>query len=90
LTCAVGLEADILIWIAEDFLPEHINTLNWLNSIASEEDKPSFFALKVNLIKIDDSRAALEVNPVVHPDQWARQIKTETTRDSKSLDIGYN
>jgi len=75
LTYAAGLEADILIWIAEDFLPEHIATLNWLNSIASEEDSPSFFALKVNLIKIDDSRSALEVNPIVHPDQWTRQEK---------------
>ena len=84
LTYAAGLEADILIWIAEDFLPEHITALNWLNSIASEEDKPSFFALKVNLIKIDDSRAALEVNPVVHPDQWARQIKTERNSRERS------
>jgi len=75
LTYAAGLEADILIWIAEDFLPEHMTALNWLNNIASEEDSPSFFALKINLIKIDDSRSALEVNPVVHPDQWARQEK---------------
>ena len=75
LTYAAGLEADILIWIAEDFLPEHITALNWLNSIASEENSPSFFALKINLIKIDDSRSALEVNPIVHPDQWARQEK---------------
>lgn len=76
LTYAAGLEADILIWIAEHFLPEHITALNWLNSIASEE-APSFFALKISLIKIDDSKPALEVNPIVHPDQWARQVKTE-------------
>ena len=75
LTYAAGLEADVLIWIAEEFLPEHITALNWLNSIASD-DTPSFFALKIGLIKIDDSKPALEVNPIVQPDQWARQVKT--------------
>jgi hypothetical protein len=75
LTYASGLDADILIWIAEDFLPEHITALNWLNSITSEET-PSFFAIKIGLIKIDDSKPALEVNTVVSPDQWARQVKT--------------
>ena len=75
LTYAAGLEADILIWIAEDFLPEHITALNWLNSNTSEEN-PSFFAIKIGLIKIDDSNPALEVNTIVHPDQWARQVKT--------------
>jgi len=75
LTYAAGLEADILIWIAEDFLPEHITALNWFNSIASE-DTPSFFAIKIGLIKIDDSKPALDVNTIVQPDQWARQVKT--------------
>ncbi|MEC4848982.1 MAG: DUF4268 domain-containing protein [Nitrosarchaeum sp.] len=84
LTYAAGLEADILIWIAEDFLPEHIAALNWLNSIASEEDSPSFFALKINLIKIDDSNPALEVNPIVRPDQWTRQEKVARISREKS------
>lgn len=75
LTYAAGLEADILIWIAEDFLPEHITALNWLNNNTSEET-PSFFAIKIGLIKIDDSKPALDVNTIVHPDQWARQVKT--------------
>ena len=91
LTYAAGLEADILIWIAEDFLPEHITALNWLNNIASEEDSPSFFALKINLIKIDDSRSALEVNPIVHPDQWARQEKAaRISRERSGKALKYN
>ncbi len=84
LTYAAGLEANILIWIAEDFLPEHIAALNWLNSIASDDNSPSFFALKINLIKIDDSRSALEVNPIVRPDQWARQVKTSRISREKT------
>jgi hypothetical protein len=84
LTYSAGLEADIIIWIAEDFLPEHITALNWLNEIAIEEGKPSFFAVKVSLIKIDDSRPALEVNPIVHPDEWARRVKTDRGSKERS------
>ena len=91
LTYAAGLEAEILIWIAEDFLPEHIAALNWLNTIASEENSPSFFALKINLIKIDDSRSALEVDAIVHPDQWARQEKAaRISRERSGKALKYN
>ena len=90
LTYAAGLEADILIWIAEDFLPEHITALNWLNSITSD-DTPSFFAIKIGLIKIDDSKPALEVNTIVHPDQWARQVRTaRISRERSGKALKYN
>jgi len=90
LTYAAGLEADILIWIAEDFLPEHISALNWLNSITSEET-PSFFAIKIGLIKIEDSKPALEVNTIVYPDQWARQVKTSRlSRERSEKSKKYN
>lgn len=83
LTYSAGLEADIVIWIAEDFLPEHLTALNWLNDI-STEDKPSFFAVKLSLIKIEDSKPALEVIPIVQPDEWARQVKSEQSSREKS------
>lgn len=84
LTYSAGLDADIVIWIAEEFLPEHITALNWLNEIANAEDKPSFFAIKIGLIKIDDSRPALEVNQIAHPDEWARKVKTERNLEERS------
>ena len=43
LTYAAGLEADVVIWIAEDFWEPHITAINWLNSKTSE-DTLSFFA----------------------------------------------
>ncbi|MBC8501594.1 MAG: DUF4268 domain-containing protein, partial [Nitrosopumilus sp.] len=63
LTYAAGLEADVVIWIAEDFWDPHITAINWLNSKTSEETL-SFFAIKVGLIKIEDSKPALEVTIV--------------------------
>jgi len=84
LTYSAGLEADIVVWVAEDFLPEHLTALNWLNAIATEEDKPSFFAVKLSLIKIGDSKPALDIIPVVHPDEWARQVKSERSSHERS------
>ena len=84
LTYAAGLEADIIIWIAEDFFPEHVTALNWLNSI-STENTPSFFAIKIGLIQIGDSKPALDIETIVIPDQWARQVKSARITASKGL-----
>ena len=46
LTYAAGLDADMLILIAEKFREEEIATLNWLNKITSDET-PVFFALEI-------------------------------------------
>lgn len=83
LTYAAGLEADVVIWIAEDFWEPHITAINWLNSKTSEETL-SFFAIKVGLIKIDDSKPALEVIIVKQPDEWGRQVKTSILLREKS------
>ena len=90
LTYAAGLEADVVIWIAEDFWEPHITAINWLNSKTSEETL-SFFAIKVGLIKIEDSKSALEVTIVKQPDEWGRQVKTERiTRERSERSIKYH
>ena len=90
LTYAAGLEADVVIWIAEDFWEPHITAINWLNSKTSEETL-SFFAIKVGLIKIEDSKSALEVTIVKQPDDWGRQVKTERiTRERSERSIKYH
>ena len=89
-TYAAGLEADVVIWIAEDFWEPHITAINWLNSKTSEETL-SFFAIKVGLIKIEDSKSALEVTIVKQPDEWGRQIKTERiTRERSERSLNYH
>ncbi len=89
-TYAAGLEADVVIWIAEDFWEPHITAINWLNSKTSEETL-SFFAIKVGLIKIEDSKPALEVNIVKQPDEWGRQVKTSIlSRERSERSLNYH
>ena len=76
LTYAAGLKADVLVWIAETFRDEEITTLNWLNSMSTEES-PAFFAIQVELIKIGDSLPALNLDVVVQPDTWTNKVERE-------------
>ena len=75
LTYAAGLDADVLIWIAETFRDEEIAVINWLNRISPEET-PVFFALQIGLIKIGNSDSALDINIVVQPDKWTKKVNS--------------
>lgn len=71
-TYAAGLDAGLVVWIAARVTPEHRAAVDWLNRIAGE-DGPSFFALEIELWRIDGSRAAPRFNAVASPNDWSRQ-----------------
>lgn len=74
LTYAAGHEAQIAIWVASEFHGEHKDAIRWLNRLAP--DKVEFYAVKVRAIRIDDSKPAPILEPVVVPDGWPRQPQT--------------
>ncbi len=72
LTYAAGLSAVTIVWIASRFTDEHRATLDWLNSITSDEFH--FFALEVELWRIGDSLAAPKFNVVSRPNSWTKRV----------------
>lgn len=72
LTYASGLEAVIIIWIAERFTEEHRSTLDWLNRITDESFH--FFGLEVELWRIGGSPFAPKFNIVSKPNNWSRSV----------------
>lgn len=56
LTYAADREAGVLIWIANEFTPPHLQALKWLNDITGDE--LSFYGLELEVFAIDDSRPA--------------------------------
>lgn len=72
LTYAAGLDAVTIIWIAKTFREAHRATVDWLNEITDQ--KYSFFALEVELWRIDDSRPAPKFNVVARPNDWTAQV----------------
>ena len=70
LTYLVAFEAKTAIWIVSKPRPEHISTITWLN----ESSSASFYLLKVEAIKINDSPPAPLLTLVVGPSYEGREI----------------
>ncbi len=76
MTYAAGLGAVTIIWIAEKFTDEHRAALDWLNDITG--DKFNFFAIEVELWRIDGSPIAPKFNIVSKPNDWSTTITPVT------------
>ena len=72
LVYTAGLNAHTIIWIAEDFTNEHLNTLNWLNE--STLDCFQFFGVQLEVVQVDDSLYAPKFNIMVKPNNWMRPL----------------
>jgi hypothetical protein len=73
ITYASGLDAAIIIWITPSIRDEHRSAIEWLNDITSDE--VSFFLLKPEVIKIDQSRPAVRFHLESGPSKFIRDLK---------------
>jgi hypothetical protein len=94
LTYAAGLEAVIVVWIAERFTDEHRAALDWLNEIANE--KLRCFGLEIELWRIGESPVAPKFNVVSQPNDWARSVSSTAgsiaagaLSETKALQLEY-
>jgi hypothetical protein len=70
LTYLVAFEAKTAIWIVSEPRPEHVSTIAWLNEVSPA----SFYLLKVEALKIEDSLPAPFLTPVVGPSEEGRRV----------------
>lgn len=86
LTYAGGLDASIVIWISEHVREEHRAALDWLNRTNTETQ---FFAVEVEVLRIDDSRPAPIFRPVVFPNEWRRATRRNTSTNTSPRNEKY-
>lgn len=76
ITYAAGLEATHAVLLAETFRPEHRSALQWLN--ANSTDSVHFFGVLLKAWRIGNSKPAPQLDVIVEPDEWIREIRAET------------
>ncbi|MBB1424872.1 DUF4268 domain-containing protein [Shewanella sp. 11B5] len=85
LTYAAGFDASFVIWVAESIREEHRQALEWLNNRTDTETQ--FFAVVVEVLKIDDSKPAYNFKPIVFPNEWHKS-KTKHTASNQASPKG--
>jgi len=70
---ASGVDADIIVWIAPDFNDEHQDAIQWLNN--NSRENIDFFAIRLEVWRIDDSPPAVRLNPVEVPSEWKEKAQ---------------
>jgi hypothetical protein len=82
ITYAAGFDAAVIIWIAESFREEHRQALDWLNQ--KTDSDTLFFAVSVEVIKIDESKPAYTFKLVASPNEWQKSKKNRIQQASIS------
>lgn len=75
ITYASGHDAGIVIWICKEIRDEHRRAIDWLNEHTDEN--LDFFAVKLEVWKIDNSNPAPKFEVIASPNEWAKTIRNK-------------
>lgn len=73
-TYASGVGASIVVWVLERLQEEHRAAVDWLNEHTDE--RTSFFAIEVGVVKIGDSAPAPVFDVVARPNDWQKRARS--------------
>jgi hypothetical protein len=79
LTYAAGLEAQTIVWVAQDFREEHRAAIDFLNRATTEDF--AFFGVQVELYRIGTSPLAADFIVVAKPNGWSRRTRHAATSE---------
>jgi len=87
LTYASAMDAAAVIWVTESIRDEHRQALEWLNRRTDAE--VHFFAVVVEVVRIDQSRPAVIFKSVVLPNEWQRTVRDEAEKPASPKSQAY-
>ena len=81
LTYSAGFDASTAIWLSEEIRDEHRQAMEWLNQKTGIDTQ--FFAVVVEVLKIDNSDPAFNFKLIVSPNEWQKlerqKVSTNTS-----------
>lgn len=91
ITYASGIDAYTVIWICSLITEEHRQAIDWLNQNTIEEIR--FFAIEIELWKIDNSVPAPKFNIICKPNEWIKSTKdtnlNKVISETKLIQLEY-
>ena len=83
MTYLAGLEAKFVIWVARDFEEAHRSAIRWLNDHTADDF--AFFAVRVRVVRIDDSPFAPIFEVLEKPNSWERALERKFKQADSEL-----
>lgn len=88
ITYASFFKAEIVIWISQEITEEHRSAMDWLNN--NTNDNLQFYAVEVNIIKIDNSKPALNFKLRSFPNEWTKSgVNVIASTETNELYISF-
>lgn len=72
ITYASFFKAEIIIWVSQEVTEDHRSAIDWLNNNTHENIQ--FYAVEASIIKIDNSKPALNFKLKAFPNEWEKSL----------------
>lgn len=82
ITYASYFKAGVIIWISSKITEEHRGAIDWLNNNTSEDIE--FFAVELGVVRIGDSKPALNLKLKAFPNEWQKSAVKRTIVNSEN------
>ena len=79
ITYASYYKAGVIIWLSEQVREEHRSAIDWLNS--NTDEGVNFFAVEIEVIRIDNSKPALNFKLKAYPNEWQKTAAKSAAGD---------
>lgn len=86
ITYASFYKAEVIVWVSQFVQEEHRSAIDWLNN--NTNDKLEFFAVEVEVIRIDDSKPALNFKLKAFPNEWQKSTASSSAGETDTM-ISY-